>query len=270
MQNEQAESNELWIRRVVRLKRMVITCIFIALSSLLTGFSTLSSANENSTKVAIIIDDLGNGLKGTEQIFSLKAPLTVAVMPLLPRSKMDAIRAKQAGFEVILHLPMEFNHGNKRWLGPGAITTQMSTEEIKRQVRKDLDSVPYVVGINNHMGSKATADERVMRAVLEVAKERNLFVVDSFTSPHSKMIPLAKKMGVPHARRTVFLDNVHSRAAIDKQLRVLHTKASQNKGSVAIGHVGLQGDQTAAAIRDIRPVFQRKGVEIVHVSALLE
>jgi polysaccharide deacetylase 2 family uncharacterized protein YibQ len=77
-------------------------------------------------------------------------------------------------------------------------------------------------------------------------------------------------MGVPHARRTVFLDNVHSRAAIDKQLRVLHTKASQNKGSVAIGHVGLQGDQTAAAIRDIRPVFQRKGVEIVHVSALLE
>lgn len=180
--------------------------------SLLTGFSSLPE--KSPKQVSIIIDDLGNGLKGTDKIFSIKAPLTVAIMPLLRTSKEDAIRAKKAGFEVILHLPMEFHHGKKEWLGPGAVTIQMSTEEIKRQIRADLDSVPYAKGINNHMGSKATADERVMRAVLEVVKERHLFFVDSATSSDSKVTTIAKEMGIPVAKRDVFLDNVNSKQLI--------------------------------------------------------
>jgi polysaccharide deacetylase 2 family uncharacterized protein YibQ len=235
--------------------------------TLLTGFSAFSERSPR--QVSIIIDDLGNGLKGTDKIFSIKAPLTVAIMPLLRTSKADAVRAKKAGFEVILHLPMEFYHGKREWLGPGAVTTQMSTEEIKRQVREDLDSVPFAKGINNHMGSKATADERVVRAVLEVVKERHLFFVDSATSPDSKVISIAKEMGVPVAKRDVFLDNINSKHAIDQQLHRLMKKGMERGHGIAIGHVGIQGENTSQSIASSLPVLHRSGVQIVHVSTLL-
>ena len=242
-----------------------IALIFTSMT-LLTGFSSLP---EKPKQVSIIIDDLGNGLKGTDKIFSIKAPLTVAIMPLLRTSKKDGIRAKKAGFEVLLHLPMEFYHGKREWLGPGAVTTQMSTEEIKSQVRKDLDSVPYVRGINNHMGSKATADERVMRAVLEVAKERDLFFVDSATSSDSKVVSIAKEMGVPVAKRDVFLDNINSKHAIDQQLHRLMKKGMERGHGIAIGHVGIQGENTSHSITSSLPVLHRSGIKIVHVSTIL-
>jgi uncharacterized protein len=233
----------------------------------LLGFSM--PPNQSAKQVSIIIDDLGNGLKGTDKIFSIKAPLTVAVMPLLRTSKDDAIRAQRAGFEVLLHLPMEFYHGKKEWLGPGAITTQMSTEEIKKQVRADLDSVPYVKGVNNHMGSKATADERVVRAVMGVVKERGLFFVDSATSPDSKVIRVAREMGVPVTKRDIFLDNINSRLAIDRQLNRLIEEGLARGNCIAIGHVGIQGTNTSSAIASSLPVIRREGIQIVPVSSLL-
>ncbi|MCH5584622.1 divergent polysaccharide deacetylase family protein [Shimazuella sp. AN120528] len=244
----------------------LFTALLLASVSTLMGFS---NSPPSTKRVAIIIDDLGNGLKGTDKIFSIKAPLTVAIMPLLRTSKEDAIRARKAGFEVILHLPMEFYHGKKSWLGPGAITTDMSTEAIKKQVRADLDSVPYAKGINNHMGSKATADERVVRAVLEVVKERNLFFVDSATSSDSKIIRVARELGVPVTKRDIFLDNINSRHDINRQLNRLIKRTVEKGDSIAIGHVGIQGDNTSRAIESFLPAIQHAGIQIVPVSSLL-
>jgi polysaccharide deacetylase 2 family uncharacterized protein YibQ len=220
-------------------------------------------------RVSIIIDDMGNGLKGTDEIFSIQAPLTVAIMPLLRTSKQDALRAKKAGFEVLLHLPMEFYHGKKEWLGPGAITTDMSTEEIKNQVRINLDSVPGAKGINNHMGSKATDDERVVRAVLEVVKEKHLFFVDSATSSNSKVSKVAREIGVPFTKRDIFLDNQNSKKTIETQLHRL-LKEGMGKGkSIGIGHVGLQGENTSEAISSFLPEIKKIGVKVVPVSMMV-
>lgn len=230
----------------------------------MTGFTPIKEK-----QVAIIIDDLGNDLKGTKEIFAMKAPLTVAIMPLLPSSKEDALRAKKAGFEVLLHLPMESKLGKRTGLGLGAITTDMSTEEIMRQVRLDLASVPYAVGVNNHMGSKASADKRVVQAVLAVLKEKHLFMVDSRTTIHSKIQEIAKKMGVPYTKRNVFLDNVNIRFKIEKQLHKLLVKGQETGNGVAIGHVGIQGLNTAGAIKSMLPEFKQAGIKIVPISRLV-
>ncbi|MBD1373611.1 divergent polysaccharide deacetylase family protein [Hazenella sp. IB182357] len=244
---------------------MLVLCVFF----LCTPMSTSYALSSSPKKVAIIIDDFGNNLKGSKAFFSIQAPLTVAIMPFLKTSTEDAQKAHEAGFEVILHLPMEPVRGKKSWLGPGAITTDMTSEEIKNTLRKDLDSLPHVVGINNHMGSKATADERVVKAILEVLKERDLFIIDSLTSTHSKIEKLAKEMQVPYKRRTLFLDNQNSKSAISNQYQLLIKRTLNQGWGIAIGHVGHQGINTYEATTDVLTQFKKEQIELVHVSEIV-
>jgi uncharacterized protein len=88
-----------------------------------------------SKKVAIVIDDLGNNMAGTDEIMAMEISLTVAVMPFMPTTKRDAKCAHRVGHDVLVHLPMESLKGKKHWLGPGAITSDLSDEEIRRRVR---------------------------------------------------------------------------------------------------------------------------------------
>jgi polysaccharide deacetylase 2 family uncharacterized protein YibQ len=251
-------------------KRTIFVLLTLLCFIFLCGFQPIPIKKARSSKkVAIVIDDLGNGLKGTDQIFSIHAPLTVAIMPLLKTSKEDAMKAHQAGYEVLLHIPMEPVHGKKSWLGPGEITTDMSEQEIKDQLRKDIESIPFVVGVNNHMGSKATADPRVMKAVLEVLKEKNLFILDSKTCQNSMIPNMAKQLGVPFFERTVFLDNKNNKSYIKKQLQILINQGRTRGFAVGIGHVGLQGLNTARAIQDMLPKFKQTGISIVPVSQLI-
>lgn len=220
-------------------------------------------------RIAIIIDDAGNRMLGTRDILSLRRPVTVAIMPFLPSSKEDAILAHKVGDEVILHLPMEPMRGKRSWLGPGAITTSMSDAQIKDQVRKDLDDIPYAVGLNNHMGSKASSDERVVRDIVSVAKERGVYIVDSATSMKSKMGKVAREMGVPCVKRRVFLDDVHSPDFVARQVRQLVDDARSTGWSIGIGHVGKFGASTYKGIVNMLPYMDKEGVMMVPVSDIL-
>ncbi|MCL6443064.1 MAG: divergent polysaccharide deacetylase family protein [Alicyclobacillus sp.] len=221
-------------------------------------------------RIAIIIDDLGNSMKGSKELFTLKEPMTVAIMPFLPSSRTDAIQAHKAGFEVLLHIPMEPIRGRRSWLGPGAITTSMSDAEILAKVRQEIESIPFVAGVNNHMGSKATADARVVRDVVEVVKQKHLFIVDSATSQRSKMLTIARQMGVPCIRRDVFLDDENRIDYVMRKVRELVQDAHRSGRAVGIGHVGRQGLTTYRAIRGMLHYIHRDGVQIVPVSALVK
>lgn len=254
-------------------KKIVAFVTFCACLITLFHYPVLASPlvqKPTHNEAAIIIDDVGNGLEGSNQLFKINAPLTVAIMPFLRTSREDAIRAHKAGYEVILHVPMEPNHGKKSWLGPGVITTQMSDQEIKKTLRKEIDSIPYVKGMNNHMGSKATANQRVTKAILEVAKEKNLYVVDSVTTPHSKIIPLATQMGIPCISRSVFIDNENSLTHMKQQLMLILQQARHRGWSVGIGHVGHQGLNTTSSIQSMLPVFKKSNVNLVHVSKIIQ
>jgi len=219
-------------------------------------------------RVAIVIDDFGNGSKGTTQMLGLPIRLTTAIMPFLPTTHQDAEAAHAKGHDVIVHLPMEPMRGNPKWLGPNAILTSLPDDEIRRRVEAAVADVPYAVGMNNHMGSKATADERVMRIVLQVCKEKGLFFLDSRTSYRSVVPKVAKEVGVPLLRNDVFLDDVYTSQHVSKQLRVLREFLNKKSNCVAIGHVGPPGLVTSGTLRSAIPQWRRE-VRFVGVSELL-
>ncbi|PYI51958.1 divergent polysaccharide deacetylase family protein [Paenibacillus flagellatus] len=218
-------------------------------------------------RAAIVIDDLGNDMAGTAEVMSAPVRLTVAVMPFLPTTKRDAQWAHRVGHDVIVHMPMEPLRGKRKGLGPGAITVDLPEDEIRRRVEAAIDEVPYAVGMNNHMGSKATADERVMRIVLDVCKKRGLFFLDSKTNYRSIVAKVGAELGVPVVQNHIFLDDVSSTSHISRQLQLVQKHLADHDMCVAIGHVGIPGKKTAAVLHQATPAMAGE-IRFVGVSEL--
>jgi polysaccharide deacetylase 2 family uncharacterized protein YibQ len=219
-------------------------------------------------QVAVVIDDFGNGMAGTKEMFSLPIRFTVAVMPFMPTTARDAKEAHRLGHEVIVHMPMEPNRGKKEWLGPGAIMTSLSDAEIRKRTEDAIANIPYAVGMNNHMGSKVTADPRVMRIVLTVCKEKGLFFLDSRTTSKTVVPKLAGELGVPLAANQVFLDDEYSMNHIMRQIGKLRKHMESHEACIVIGHVGPPGLKTAAALRQVTPEMEDT-VHFVRISELV-
>lgn len=234
-------------------------------------FSNVSLANTEQPierELAIVIDDFGNNMEGTKEMLDLPVPLTVAIMPFMPTTESDAKLAHAKGHEVIIHLPMEPKKGKKSWLGPGAITTDLSDKEIRRRVEAAIKSVPLAIGMNHHMGSKATEDERVMRIILEVCKENNLYYLDSKTASKSVIPKLAEELSVPYLENDMFFDHIYSERHIYKQASKLAERLDHRTKFIAIGHVGITGDRVVSALKAYLPEYE-KHARIVPLSALL-
>ncbi|WP_445670217.1 divergent polysaccharide deacetylase family protein [Paenibacillus sp. PL2-23] len=225
-------------------------------------------AHPTNKKVAIVIDDFGNGMTGTEEMLKLPVPFTAAVMPFMPTTKEDAEAAHRLGHDVIVHMPMEPNKGMKKWLGPGAITANLTDAEVRSRVEQAIADVPHAVGMNNHMGSKITADERIMRVVLTVCKEHGLFFLDSRTTFKTVIPKIAEEIGVPIVSNDVFLDDVYTEQHIAKQVRVLSKLMQTRESAVTIGHVGPPGKKTASVLHGSIPSMQ-SAVSFVRVSDMV-
>lgn len=219
-------------------------------------------------QAAIVIDDFGNNLAGTEAMMNLPFPITVAVMPLLPTTQRDAHWAHMLGHDVIVHLPMEPVRGKRSWLGPGAITTDLSDDEIRQRVHAAIDDVPHAIGMNNHMGSRATKDKRVMRIVLEVCKERGLFFMDSRTSDGRVIDDIAAELGVMTMDNDIFLDHIPTRSHMLKQIDKVETCAAEDGDCISIGHVGPSGKRMAKVLNQSFPMSE--DVDYVVLSELMD
>ncbi|WP_426249476.1 divergent polysaccharide deacetylase family protein [Paenibacillus pabuli] len=231
--------------------------------------SSEAPADQSQLKrMAIIIDDAGNDMKGTAEILATPVKLTLAVMPFLPTTKKDAIAAHEKGMDVIVHMPMEPNKGRPEWLGPGAITSKLTDEEVRARVEKAIDEVPYAVGMNNHMGSKITSDKRIMSIVLDVCQERGLFFVDSRTNFRSVVGEMAVTKNMPPVGNDIFLDDHNSKQHIRKQMDLAAKRALDKDVCVVIGHVGHTGLNTSAVVHE--SVARLKGqIEFVGISDLV-
>ncbi|RKL69411.1 hypothetical protein CR203_03940 [Salipaludibacillus neizhouensis] len=225
---------------------------------------------EEKAKVAIIIDDFGGNIDGVYRFLKAEIPITVAVMPFLDESTEQSVAADELGFEVIIHLPLEPIKGKASWLGPMPITSDLSTEEVKSRVRKAIKDVPHAKGINNHMGSKIVGNERIMRAILEVASEHNLYIIDSGTSADSVIPELALEMKLRYGVRDTFLDDTRSsRNHVYKQMLKLYDQAERRGEAIGIGHVGIKGTDTFNGISDALKYLEDRQVEIVPVSDII-
>lgn len=246
------------------MKRLL--CLLVLLFSLNQPLFT--EASQMKRELAIVIDDLGNNMKGTEKILELPITLTAAIMPFMPSTKADAELAKRNGHDVIVHLPMEPKKGKKSWLGPGAITTDLSDEEIRKRVVAAIKDVPHAIGMNHHMGSKATENERVMRIVLEVCKEYGFFYLDSKTTANSVVGKIANQLNIPYLENNLFFDDVYTTRHVTKQANLLAGKLNKSEQIIAIGHVGVSGPIMASVLEAYIPVYKNKA-ELVPLSKLI-
>ena len=215
--------------------------------------------------LALVVDDWGYGWEAADDFLALDVPLNIAVIPHLPFSVAHARRAAERGHEVIVHLPMEpLDSG---WeLGDGAVTTAMADAEIAREVRRAFDSIPFSTGMNNHMGSKATADERVVRAVLAVVKDKGAYFLDSRTTAGSLIGDIAREMGVPYLENDRFVDLDRDAAQVRERILLAADTAVRRGWAVAITHVHRAGYQGIVAAL---PLLQEKGVRLAHLSEVL-
>ena len=217
-------------------------------------------------RIAFVIDDIGYNKRYAELLFSIKQPLTLAILPKVPYSKYYAEEAEKKHLPVILHLPLEPDSAYED-PGPGAIMSQMNVTEIKQTLEEDFTSVPTAVGMNNHMGSRTTRDRSVMYSILKEIRNRNLFFLDSLTHPQSIGYQVGFGLGVPVLRRDIFLDNVDDFDYVTGQIEKAAEVAKQAGTAIAIGH---PRDNTLQALKEAMPRLEAQGFEIVPITELLK
>jgi len=217
---------------------------------------------------AIIVDDLGFNVAASRRLADLGFPVTVALFAYAPHTEETLRVVREAGLEVILHLPLEaYGGGDPSVMNEGLVTSGMSDEGIRRVVEASLDRLPGCLGVNNHEGSLATADAAIMRSVLAVLKERRLYFIDSRTTPGTLAFEEARALGVPAASRRVFLDDVQSVEAVRARLKELFRRARRDGKAAAIGH---PKEATLEALEGAAVLAARYGVRLVFASAIVD
>jgi hypothetical protein len=186
--------------------------------------------------LAVVIDDLGEDLSFAESLAELPFPVSIAVWPQATHTRGIAATAREKGLDLLLHQPMEPRGWPKVRPGPGALMLSMNATEARRVLNENLDGLPGVVGLNNHMGSRYTSDRAAMDLVATTCAERGLIFLDSRTVGGSKGKEAAVAAGLAPLERDVFLDNVPQTPAILHQLRKAERLALKRGQAVAIGH----------------------------------
>ncbi|MBF0204450.1 MAG: divergent polysaccharide deacetylase family protein [Desulfamplus sp.] len=201
-----------------------------------TNLSKNRRVDGGTPRVAIIIDDIGYDFKMADAISRIDRNLTISILPGSPSGRRIAQILHARGTQIMLHLPMEPLQYPSVDPGYGAILSNMAHGELVNMLNKNLDSIPHVKGINNHMGSKLTTLSPQMNQIFTVLKKKNLFFIDSLTSKNSTCSHSAKLVNIAFAQRDIFLDNIKESRYIKKQFRELKRIALQNGTAIAIGH----------------------------------
>ncbi len=223
-------------------------------------------ATNGKPMIAVIIDDMGLDRRRSQEILNLPGPLTISFMSYAQDMPHQLAEARARGHEIMMHVPMEPLDGHMD-PGPGVLTVKLSQAEVRKTLDGDLAKFGGYVGINNHMGSKFTADAAGMEVVMQDLRERGLLFIDSLTTEKSVGLATARRYGVASAGRNVFLDNAGDLVAVDFELDKLEEVARAKGNAIAIGH---PRDATIKALAEWLPKLKSKGLVLVPVTAIVE
>lgn len=219
---------------------------------------------ESSPVVSVCVDDFGffrNKL--VKELLEIDIPITVSIIPNLEYSQSIALMAASAGKDVICHLPMEPEAGRGDGGEIPLVRVDMAGQDIEKAAIEALETVPGAIGMSNHMGSRATADRAVMKAVLGVCKDKGLFFFDSMTTPRSVVKEVARIMAVPCASNDIFLDN---EGDVRENMQKLLSIAARRGEAIGIVHVkpGTPGD-----LRWMSDRAQEEGIKMISLRELI-
>jgi uncharacterized protein len=239
---------------------MILTMRYLLclLFCLLAGVAQAAPAGK--AYLSIIIDDLGQSPERDSRTLALPGPVTMAIMPDTPHATDFARQAHKAGKTVILHMPMD------PATGPYAWHPDVPLETLAKRLDMALSKVPCAVGVNNHMGSRMTAQDEAMAWLMAELQRRHLFFVDSRTSAATVAAAHAQKVGLAQVSRDVFLDNERTLEAIDQQLQQGVALARKQGSAVLIGH---PYPQTLAVLARELPHLKSQGIELISLEQMI-
>lgn len=241
-----------------------ISCGFGAVPTT-TFILTPIAEHRRTGNIALVIDDFSADDPLAAHFCAIPQPLTFSILPGAAGQAHTLVeRVRTNGHEVLVHLPMEPK--GRASAGMHAILVGLDDAEIRRRVRRALQRVPYARGINNHMGSKATADARVMRLVLSELKNRNLLFLDSRTTASSVAYQLAVDMDLRAFKRDLFIDESADVQTIRGKLWELAEIAARAGQAIGVGH---NRRETLIALLAALPQLERRGFRFVPTSRLL-
>lgn len=258
------------------MRKLKLLCLFLFLlclietSLLIVFFRKLHSLKTVSKKIipriAIVIDDWGYSLENINFLEEITTPLNIAILPNLTYSQQIAKFAHERGKEILLHLPLEPYPEEKVLQEKYTIDSRMSNSKIRALFYKALNSVPYAKGVSNHMGSKSTEEEKLMKYLFKLFKEKRLYFLDSLVTPKSVCKTIAKEMKIKFIQRDVFLDNQRDSSYIQSQFELLIRKAKIKGKSVGVLHAHKF---SLKILKDIIPDLKGK-VKFVFLSEIVE
>ncbi|HJN23718.1 MAG TPA: divergent polysaccharide deacetylase family protein [Rhodospirillales bacterium] len=228
-------------------------------------YALASPPPDDHPMIALVIDDLGIDKKRSARAIALKGPLTLSFLAYASDIKRQTAAARAAGHELLLHISMEpaSKHVDP---GPHVLKTALSAAELRRRLEWGFSRLDAFVGINNHMGSKFTADSAGMKVVMEELRRRGLLFLDSRTSRTSVGAKMARRMGVPYAERNIFLDHVNDVVVVESRLAETERLARRKGYAVAISH---PRDSTFKALVPWLRGIEAKGFRLVPLSAVV-
>jgi len=190
---------------------------------------------EKKYGIALVLDDVGYDLAAVKRMLDLSVPVAISILPDSPFARQAATLSKQAGQVVMLHLPMQPEDPSLP-MTEDFLHDNMKRQSIRNTFLRDLEKVPFVEGVNNHMGSKLTQQDKPMHWVMQLCKEKGLFFVDSRTSAQSVAATTAESMGVAWASRSIFLDHEMTLEAMKHAWQRARNCAKKKLSCVVIAH----------------------------------
>jgi polysaccharide deacetylase 2 family uncharacterized protein YibQ len=212
--------------------------------------------------IVLILDDVGFDHQPLATAMRIDPNVNFSILPNAARAHDFAELLHRNGFEVLCHLPMEPLDYPRQSPGANAVMLSMSDAEIAKTTRDDIAAVPYAAGVNNHRGSRATRDARVMTSVLN-AMPKGMYFIDSRTGPGSVGEKIARQLKIPTGSRQVFLDDVQREGAVREQLRQLAGAAQEHGVAIGIGHMY---DVTVRVLNDEIPNLRSRGFRLRRAS----
>lgn len=218
-------------------------------------------------ELAIIVDDMGSSLQEARSLVAIGVPINFAIIPGLRHDREVADLALEQHIDIMVHMPMQPKEYPKRRLESNGLLLDQSDEELRNRLNSYIERLPQAIGANNHMGSGFTENPEKMRVVLDVLKEHNLFYLDSITTPLTVGPKVAAELGMPHAQRDVFLDNIQNEVYIREQLAKAVNRAHKNGRAIAICH---PHPETIATLLKTLPALKQQKITLVKISQLIQ
>ncbi|MDX1755483.1 MAG: divergent polysaccharide deacetylase family protein [Marinobacter sp.] len=222
-----------------------------------------ASTGQVPPTIAIIIDDMGHNRHEGERLIALEQPITLAFLPYRRFTTMLAKQAHRNNKEIMLHAPMANTRNFD--LGAGGLTSEMGRHDTISTLRRALQSIPHVRGVNNHMGSRLTQMMEPMEWVMSELYRYPLYFVDSRTIASSVASDVAEAYQIPTLTRDVFLDHEQTEEFVDRQFQRLIQMARQNGSAIGIGH---PHKVTVDYLEKHLPQLDQQGIAVATVSGL--